>query len=300
MLRNRWILWLAFLLVIVGCAEPEATTRLLPTPTATVIATATSTPAILPTAIPTATVPPSPTPSPVTSRWQCHSSGGLACYRDLSFVSMLSPTEGWINNLEGTLLRYEVRPDNAFPTWQLIPRSDRTPFWKLEMVSPGEGWATWSKGVVHFKKGVWQEIPLGIGTSDLAMLGPDEGWAVTSRGLIFHYLNGNWEAVPSPTERDLHAIVMPNPDEGWASGYGVLLHYQGQRWEEVPFDNKRFNSYFFDDIEMINSTEGWIVGDTILHYQNGLFQEVTPLGLDEPLFPHNPLNALNMVSSTNR
>jgi photosystem II stability/assembly factor-like uncharacterized protein len=290
MLRIQWMFWLPLLLVIVGCAEPKATVVPSPTQATTVSTTNTATPA--------ATVLPSPTSSPAFSRWQCHSSGGFACYKQLIFVSMLGPTEGWVNNLDGTVLHYVATPDSATPTWQFTPRSERIPFWTLEMVSPTEGWATWSKGVVHFKDGVWQEIPLGIGTSDLTMLDTDEGWAVTSRGLIFHYLNGEWTAVLSPTKRDLHAIAMLSPDEGWATGYGVVLHYQDKHWEEMPFTNERLYNHNFTDIEMLSSGEGWIVGSDILHYQDGTWREVTPLGLNQPLSrPGGQLRALSMVGA---
>jgi hypothetical protein len=76
-------------------------------------------------------------------------------------------------------------------------------------------------------------IPPDYGFSDISMVGPDEGWAIGSGGwtvggvsATWHYSNGTWQTVPSPTENGLLSIAMVSPDEGRAVGWeGVILHY---------------------------------------------------------------------------
>lgn len=220
MLKSHIIFFLTLLIIITGCTEPELT------PTATVV--------VLPN--PTATVPPTapsvPTPAPATiGRWQCDPSGGLACYDNLLYVTMLNAEEGWATGEDGTVLHYTTALDGTPPAWRRSSSSEVIPFYALSMISPTEGWGATHRGVIHYNKGVWQEIPLPEGgVSDIVMLNPHEGWAVASDGFMYHYTEGQWQTIQvlqTETYRDLAAIAMVNPEEGWLTlGSNCANHRQ--------------------------------------------------------------------------
>ena len=119
------------------------------------------------------------------------------------------------------------------------------------------------------------------------MLSPTEGWAAGTFGIL-HYTGGTWERVTRPVAKPLHDIAMASPTEGWIGGsfqnfpppLGLLLHYSGGQWEVVDSGLRRsarpeqpspgVGSDLYA-IQMVSPTEGWAVGalDTIVHLQGG-------------------------------
>jgi photosystem II stability/assembly factor-like uncharacterized protein len=210
-----------------------------------------------------------PTPTPRSS-WQCDPSGGLACFSDLTNVTMLNAEDGWMVGEAGVVLHYTKAPGQSNPVWQRVDPAV-PPFHSLFMVSPTEGWAI-SFGFAHYKDGTWRQVPGMGGGKDLFMVSPDEGWAVGNFGHISHYWQGQWQEVESPTSEDLKTIFMVGSDEGWASGSNnILLRYQGERWEKVPDEDLPFRSTLID-IEMVSKTEVWALGrDGVFHYKDGVW-----------------------------
>jgi hypothetical protein len=113
------------------------------------------------------------------------------------------------------------------------------------------------------------EVFNDIGAMDIAsvsMVSASEGWAVGDffqdsignvRGVIWHYHNGQWTPMLSPTKYSLSAVSALPDGEAWAVGYnGTLLHEVGGNWtQEASGTTDDLSS-----IAMISPTEGWAVG----------------------------------------
>lgn len=255
MSRNWFLLLLGYISLMTACTGP------IPTPVSSPLAvtplpTAPSPSPPPPTATPTAPVRPAPslTATPAAeSRWQCDASGGVACFSNLYYVTMLNAEEGWAVGEKGMVLRYTKASGETSPAWRQVPPSEAVSFRSLSMVSTSEGWGLGAGYVAHLTQGEsWERIPLPRGDIlyDLAMVDENEGWIVGDKGRILHYVNGEWLEFPKSTDRRLFAIDMVNSEEGWAVGIeDTILHYHNQQWEPAPVDS---SGIFFMDIEMVN------------------------------------------------
>jgi hypothetical protein len=59
----------------------------------------------------------------------------------------------------------------------------------------------------------------------------NEAWAVGEAGQTYHYLNGQWTLVPSPTLGDLTAVYGFGPNDVWAVGsWDQAIHWDGSSW----------------------------------------------------------------------
>ncbi len=66
---------------------------------------------------------------------------------------------------------------------------------------------------------------------------------------------GHWEVYASPTTKTLYAVSFSDENNGWAVGSGVIIRYQNGSWSTY-LDN---NNYLFDDVDMVNANDGWLV-----------------------------------------
>jgi photosystem II stability/assembly factor-like uncharacterized protein len=165
-------------------------------------------------------------------------------------IQMLSATEGWAVG-PGHILHYSngkwtptfVRSSGGgahlktppnYPVAQPQPLS-------ISMLSSSDGWAVGfsQENVLHYQQGQWQIVQspdAAVNLQAVAMVSASEGWAMgvdpaSNHGVIYHYLNGQWTAVVSPTTQGMARIVMLSPDEGWAAGTGgTILHYAHGTW----------------------------------------------------------------------
>ena len=151
---------------------------------------------------------------------------------------MLSANEGWAVGVGGVIVHY------INGQWQ-ITQSEQPGSPDLTSVafsSPDEGWAVGAGGVIlHYQDGAWSTdgAPLkGVDFSAVAMVSPTEGWAVGTAysntgqtGAIFHYSQGQWTQVDSPTHSTWNALAMVSADNGWTGGsQGTLLQYEDGKW----------------------------------------------------------------------
>lgn len=279
--RHLLIFLLSLLFLAISCTEQGLSPTpllLTSTPTSAAIVATTAIPT-KPPSTPTPIVTPTSTPTPVAeSHWQCDPIGGLACFADLTYITMLGADEGWAFGQGGVVLHYTTAPGNTQPTWQtdLPLDSSGRAVQLLSMVSDTEGWGVFEGHIFHYQDGKWNRAWENGYINDLVMLDADEGWAVGDDGVILHFTQaqGDWQSVPSPSRQKLMGVAMLNSAEGWAVGVeGTVLHYQAQEWQSISITDTQFYRYL-SDIEIINPDEIWIVGDTILHYQAGSWQEV--------------------------
>jgi hypothetical protein len=201
-----------------------------------------------------------------SGRWQAYPS---PTENGLGFITMVSVEEGWAMGANSTILHYQ----NG--VWELVSEAKPyNRLTDVDWLDNGEGWAVGSSTVLQYVAGEWQPVDIPPGTSALAidMVSPEEGWTVSVGGTILHYTQGTWQLVPSSTTQDLNDLDMVNENEGWAVGAeGIILHYTNDKWHEVASPTTKW----LEDIAMVNEQEGWTVGlrGTILHYQAGNWQE---------------------------
>lgn len=118
-----------------------------------------------------------------------------------------------------------------------------------------------------------------IGLSHLSMVSASEGWAIGNmngqdyQGVILHYHNGQWHWVADPYDAGiLSSIFMVSATDGWIVSYkGIILHYTGGRWVKVPSPV----TSALGSVSMVSPTEGWAMGYSILHYQQGVWTQVS-------------------------
>jgi len=146
--------------------------------------------------------------------------------------------------------------------------------------------------------GGWYKVTGGNGLQQtiraIDMISPTEGWAVGDYGLLLHYTNGAWAtntiSNPQPYYNFgnldmLKSVSMVNAGDGWAVGdpcytwssFGscvidannVVLRYDGQRWTRfltVTTNVPSGTGLELMVVQMLSSTEGWAVGNDILHF----------------------------------
>jgi len=147
-------------------------------------------------------------------------------------------------------------------------------------------------GSLHYQKLLSSIDLLGID-----MLSPSEGWAVGSRGVILHYQHGHWYMVDNPAlslinGRAVSSISVPASNSAWATYYLDILHYDGKVWNRVPrpdgWDGQP------NALDMNSATEGWaVVGEThsvFFHYKDDTWQKAFTLDDDVT-------NSINMLST---
>lgn len=158
---------------------------------------------------------------------------------DLQSLVMLSAHEGWAVGRGGQILHY------TGGQWQMVPSPLTGGGFNLTSVaftSPEEGWAVGEGGIIlHYHAGAWSNDSLtgtGINLSAVALVSPTEGWAVGTTynngaltGAIFHYTQGQWTQIKSPTHSAWYALAMLSADNGWTGGtQGTLLEYANGEW----------------------------------------------------------------------
>ncbi|MEM7032264.1 MAG: hypothetical protein AAF629_22125 [Chloroflexota bacterium] len=135
---------------------------------------------------------------------------------------------------------------------------------------------------------------------DIAPVSPTNVWAVGHQGvssgftsfksLILHYDGVSWQTVPSSWDHHLNAIAMIDENTGWAVGDGgLVLQYQNGIWQEqvVPA-HSHIN---LRDISIVTSSDIWVVGDWIMHY-DGSTWSVNAVDTED----YN-INAIDMIST---
>jgi hypothetical protein len=128
------------------------------------------------------------------------------------------------------------------------------------------------------KIGRWECDPSGgvacyVDLYRVAMLDAKDGWAAGLQGMLLHYKQypnqamPTWNYVKSLGTSTIEALDPLSPDEVWGiQGVSIFRYHQG-RLQEVPLSYNSFTLRLFD-LTMVNSAEGWAVGQdgTIMHY----------------------------------
>lgn len=168
--------------------------------------------------------------------WQVAQSQGSSQVRS---IFMLSATEGWAVGLGGVILH------DTDGQWQVVQplQSGYANLTSVAFASPDEGWAVGYGGIIlRYQAGAWgvaRAAANGVNLSAVALVSPTEGWAVGSTyingggqtGAIFHYSQGQWTQIASPTHSTWNTLAMVSADNGWTGGsQGTLLQYEDGKW----------------------------------------------------------------------
>jgi photosystem II stability/assembly factor-like uncharacterized protein len=186
--------------------------------------------------------------------------------QDLNDLDIVNNEEGWAVGSAGTMIHYINNE------WRQIESPTDQVLVTVDMVSEQEGWAAGHAGtVLHYQGSTWRQIEPSIDTVffKIDMLNEAEGWmlGVKEGGgverTILYYDNNKWQPFEHPQGYAISAIDMLSTNEGWFISQEGILHYRAGEWQ--IFDNP---ARVGASIVMVNESEGWAVGDGILHYTN--------------------------------
>jgi hypothetical protein len=132
---------------------------------------------------------------------------------------------------------------------------------------------------------------------DMALTGHDSGWAVAEcdtrigtrryiRGVVYRLTGGVWQPAyyyPQRGPACYKGMSAVGPEEMWVVGCndydnyvcdtgGLLVHYLNGDWEIIELDEDMFGVHRtgLRDIDMLDSTHGWMVGyGLIFRYADG-------------------------------
>lgn len=207
-------------------------------------------------------------------------------------ISMLNATEGWATVNGYRLLHYENGVWEYDISFSDVANDKSIVINDMVWLDDDEAWFVGTH-ILHYVAGAWELTANDLGAEEtrlsaISMINREEGWAVGRKGYIMHYQNGTWQAVESPTQKQLYAIDMVSSTEGWAVGEdSIVLYYHNGIWEVV---SEAMKPPEMIDIDWVDD-EGWAVGvnGAILHYKDDQWQSVvSPTNLN--------LNTVDMVT----
>ncbi|MBM3242306.1 T9SS type A sorting domain-containing protein [Candidatus Poribacteria bacterium] len=181
---------------------------------------------------------------------------------NLSDVTFVSPTEGWIVGATGTILH----TTDAGATWTAQTSGITTNLTRVTFVNALEGWAVGASGVIlHTADGgtTWAAQTSGVTTqlNGVAFVSALEGWVAGASGVILHTTDGGltWPAQTSGITTTLTRVVFVSATEGWTVGQGgVILHTidGGLTWPAQTSGTTNV----LNGVVFVSPEEGWVVG----------------------------------------
>jgi photosystem II stability/assembly factor-like uncharacterized protein len=193
-------------------------------------------------------------------------------------VKLVCDTDAWAVGAGGTILHF-LQGRWYDLTLQAHAATNGANLYSIDMLSPYEGWAVGDNTVLHFINGVWQRIPVPAqGTfKSVDMIAPGLGWIVGDSGgsAVALRMMGmmGWQPVATGIERPLNGVSVLGPNHAWAVGdtghlsRAGIFQFNGTTWEKVRFTNslidifKPTGQYSMKAIKMVNSSQGWAVGE---------------------------------------
>ena len=196
-------------------------------------------------------------------------------------VSMVSATDGWAVGSAGTFGDYDGT------SWQQVrPGGTLTATLNgIDMVASNAGWAV---GGISDQSGILGKIARYNGSAwvddftynrilyDVDMLDTTYGWAVGQGGTLLEWNGSFWAAYTSPPSAavNLQGVSVISRTNAWAVGArnsfsNDIWHWDGVNWTAVTTPN----TAPLNDVFMLNSGEGWVVGErgTIYRYNGAAF-----------------------------
>jgi hypothetical protein len=163
-------------------------------------------------------------------------------------------------------------------SWQNVPPPPGS--WggygrSLSLLSSDDIWMSAYLSTWRWNGEAWSAISFSSAGADIDMLSPESGWGVGELGHASRWDGSAWRPVPAP---DLHPLLplggvdLVSAVDGWAVGEKIH-RWNGTTWQEVD----KPESGFLRDVKMINSDDGWAVGDggSIVRWNGSAWTAVT-------------------------
>jgi len=201
---------------------------------------------------------------------------------DLTDWQMFEKGIGW-GVFNGHLYHF----DNG--TWSLMPTPESLCLYTIQMLdlTGHEGWATTcspGQHIVHYKDGDWKTVEHRElrKLTGLVMVSPTEGWTLSEPGVL-HYIDGQWQTVDLGGKwGEAIDIAVLAPNDVWflierSDGFYYVARYKDGSWQETKIRQRYYNDHeeTLNALAMLSPDEGWLVGNVILHYQNGQWRPVS-------------------------
>jgi hypothetical protein len=165
---------------------------------------------------------------------------------DIRRVFVLSPGDVWaVADESYAVAPGEMRARSRFlhwdgAAWSIVPNPAKYGYLvDLSFLTPNYGWGILSEdsgaGPIHYlirwNGREWTTVNRTTELNAIQMVSSATGWAVGAGGTILKWDGSQWNAVESPTDKDLDSLMFTSPSSGWAAGkQGVILRYALGVW----------------------------------------------------------------------
>jgi hypothetical protein len=217
--------------------------------------------------------------------------------QSLSAVRFLSPTNGWAAGEGGQIMHWDGNfwsITEPFQWRSLVDDGKYPHISDIAFPSANNGWAAGRKDgggllsplLLHWDGKTWRETDLGEATltcqcelNALHFFSAEDGWAVGGgeKALFAHWDGARWTLSTGPDNVRLLTVRGVSANDVWAAGIrtaggsspypGAIMHFDGSVWSDI---GAPASANWLDAMWFASSTEGWLAGDDILHW-NGVF-----------------------------
>lgn len=155
----------------------------------------------------------------------------------------------------------------------------------VDTTENGDAWAVGGSTILHYNGGKWEKFPSSVGGTLKAidMINSNDGWIVGSKAdgdaLVLRYTGGSWQPIESKLKEELNTVCALGSSEVWVGGKSRVLgapavfRFDGNQWQRGRFNADTIlgnivgnikpwdGTYEVKAIKMLNSSQGWIVGE---------------------------------------
>jgi len=192
----------------------------------------------------------------------------LANLSDLYFIN---DNEGWITSWhpfnDTAAVLHTTDGGESFQV-QITP----FPCEAIWMLNENEGYAGGQSGFIYrTTNGGDKWIFHGTITTTLSDITfppqpADTGYACGDNGKIYKVHSfGVISMTSNVGTTNMTSITFPTAEEGWSCGGQVIIHYIGGTWN----GDQTYTSGWYSDVYFVNNTQGWAVGNKIIHTLDG-------------------------------
>ena len=191
-------------------------------------------------------------------------------------ITFCDSVYGWALFKDGHVLRTR----NGGQSWGMVGSTGKGNWYHGDYVDSLWGWAAGDSGIAHTTDGgkSWMRQNTGVTERlwDVSGAIRMRAWAVGENGRIVATTDGgtSWTIQTSPDSAVLRSVDFVDSLQGVACGYRCIIYTRdgGNTW----------NRHWGDDlyaITLLDTLEGWAVGDYILHTTDGgtTWQDVRPV-----------------------
>lgn len=198
--------------------------------------------------------------------------------RNLLDVKIVNEQEAWAVGQGGTILHY--MNGNWIDETTMSGNPTGADLTGVDVTDSGTAWAVGGSTILQNNGGRWEVFPYNAGGTLKAidMIHDNDGWIVGTKAdgdaLVLRYTGGSWQPVETKIDGDLNTVSALGPSEVWVGGKSRLLgspsiyKYDGNEWKKSRFGDSWTRvlkvwdgKYEVKSIKMLNSTQGWAVGE---------------------------------------